>query len=127
MRTLATAVALAWLIGTGVATATEPLSIDPAELAMPKKVEYKEWLVKMAMKYDRQAVQFTGQALAGDEFGSILLALPAKDGGRRLEVLVYVRDAKTLVGKTVTVEGQGKVVTDKKVPHPVQIDKATVK
>ena len=57
MRTLATAVALAWLVGTGVATATEPLSIDPTELAMPKKVEYKEWLVKMAMKYDRQAVR----------------------------------------------------------------------
>ena len=86
MRTLATAVALAWLIGTGVATAAEPLAIDPTELAMPKKTEYKEWVVKMATKYDRQVVKFTGQALPGEEFGSILLAVPAKDGNRRMQL-----------------------------------------
>ena len=127
MRTCLTSAVAFWLIGTGVATAAEPLAIDPTELAMPKKTEYKEWVVKMATKYDRQVVKFTGQALPGEEFGSILLAVPAKDGNRRMEVLVYVRGAKELVGKTVTVEGRGKVVTDKKVQHPLQIDNAEVK
>ena len=127
MRTCLTSAVAFWLIGTGVATAAEPLAIDPTELAMPKKTEYKDWLVKMATKYDRQTVKFSGQALPGDELGSILLAVPAKDGNRRMEVLVYVRGAKGLVGRTVTVEGQGKVVTDKKVPHPVQIDSAELK
>jgi hypothetical protein len=127
VRTQATAAALAWLIGAGVASAAEPLTIDAAELVMPKKTEYKDWLVKMATKYDRQAVKFTGQAMPGDELGSILLAVPAKDGNRRMEVLVYVRGAKGLVGRTLTVEGKGKVVTDHKVTHPVQIDNAELK
>jgi|SRR5580704_10298899 hypothetical protein len=119
--------ALACLVGTGLAAATEPMAIDPTELVVPTKPEVAGWLARLTTKYNGQVVKFSGQATAGEEFGSILLSVPAKGNSRNLDVLVYVRDAKSLVGKKVTVEGRAKVVTDKKAKHPVQIDNAEVK